>query len=283
MKTLKKQIKYLLVLSFFVCNVVHAEDVNKIYAPDIIAKNAVVYDVSNREFIYSKKGEESVPLASLVKVITAYTFFNINAMRTELDNPIESITIVKKDYGYNKGDYELVNGDKWNSNDLIRYMLITSSNVAAQSIAYSITDDEFVFSLLMNKYVRDLNFRSFKFKNSTGLSLKGKASAYGSPKEVAVLFDTIFSKLPFIADSGTIPDAKLNDHIVKNTNLSLSTIPNIIAGKTGTTDESGGNLMIVLNVKNNKYVLVILGSTIEERYNDMAKLASSTEAFATLK
>jgi D-alanyl-D-alanine carboxypeptidase (penicillin-binding protein 5/6) len=285
-------------------------DLNKINAPEIVAKNAVVYDVINKEFIYAKSANESVPIASLAKIITASVFLQLNEMRAEHGNPVKTIEVIKDGNGYNAGDRELIDGETWRTENLIRFMLITSSNFAAKSLASSVVDDEFVFSLLMNKFTKDLGFTSFSFKNSSGLSINNTnykknllasskdsiesistrqtSSAFGSAKEIAVLFSSIFKKTPFLGEASIIHEATFinlsrNTHKIKNVNYSIFKIPNIVAGKTGTTEESGGNLMIVKNIGGREYAIVILGSTIEDRYTDALKLSSSTEAFATLK
>lgn len=276
-------------------------DLNKINAPEIIAENAVVYDVSNENFIYAKAAEETVPMASLAKIITATVFLQINAIRKTMGNEVNNVIIVKNNKGYNQGDRDLINGEKWRVQNIIRYMLITSSNIAAQSLVKSIIDDEFAFSLLMNKTVKDFGFKSFDFKNSSGLPIYNYkynlndpdssqfiSSANGSAKEIALLFNLIFEKMPFLGDASVIPEAKFinlsgNTHNTKNVNQSLTQVPHIVAGKTGTTDESGGNVMVTIEINRNKYVIVVLGSTPEGRYQDVMALASSTEAFATLK
>jgi len=312
----------LLLLMFFIgVNIASADepsgilvDTNRINAPEIVAKNAVVYDIENKKFIYAKNANESVPMASLAKIITAKVFLQLSEMRANQGNPIKAITISKKGDGFNAGDRGLVDGEVWRTENLIRYMLITSSNIAAKSLASSIVDDEFVFSLLMNGSVKDLGFTSFNFKNSSGLpisnpnykptllassqnaidSLSEKQgaqspqapSAVGSAKEIAVLFSSIFNDAPFLGKASIIPEATFinlsgNTHTTKNVNYSIFQIPNIVAGKTGTTEESGGNLVIVINVHSHEYAIVILGSTIEDRYTDALKLASSTEAFVS--
>lgn len=277
------------------------DNINEINAPDIVAKNAAVYDITNRRFVYAKNASEPVPMASLVKIITSTVFLQLNSARKKIGNSIETIKILKSGKGYNQGDRDLIDGEYWKVENLIRYMLITSSNYAAQSLVKSMIDDEFAFSLLMNKTVKDLGFKTFDFKNSSGLSIpnpnynskilnsqKEIPSAIGSAKEIAILFDSIFTNIPFLGSASVIPEATFinwsgNTHTTKNVNYSIFEIPNIIAGKTGTTEESGGNLIIVTNPNKQKYAIVILGSTIQDRYNDAVKLASSTEAFATLK
>ncbi len=283
-------------------------DINKIYAPEIVAKNAVVYDITNKQFIYSKNADEPVPMASLVKVITAAVFLKLDSARQKQGDQTETVQIIKKGPGYNQGDRDLINGEFWKKENLIRYMLITSSNFAAQSLANSIIDDEFAFALLMNKTARDLGFKSFSFKNVSGLSVNNSSynsktspasptliasstipkqlpSAIGSAKEIAILFNSIFTSIPFLGEASIVPEATFlnwsgNTHDSKNVNGSLAEIPNIVAGKTGTTEESGGNLMIIINVNQKKYAIVILGSTIEDRYLDTIKLATATTNYS---
>jgi D-alanyl-D-alanine carboxypeptidase (penicillin-binding protein 5/6) len=276
-------------------------DLNIINAQEIIAKNAAVYDVTNRKFIYAKNADEPVPMASLVKIITAAVFLQLESERSKQGNGLEKIQIIKKGNGYNQGDRELINGEFWKKENLIRYMLITSSNIAAQSLTNSLIDDEFAFALLMNKMVRDLKYKSFSFKNGSGLSIpnpeynpkypnlasKEIPSAIGSAKEIAVLFNSIFTKIPFLGEASVVSDATFvnwsgNTHTIKNVNDSLSKIPHIIAGKTGTTEESGGNLVIIINPNQQKYAIVIMGSTVEDRYIDAIKLATATELFSAI-
>lgn len=274
------------------------KDINLINAPDIVAKNAVVFDSVEQKFLYAKNAEDIVPLASLAKIVTADVFLNLNEFRSRLNNQseINEITIIKRGVGYNQGDRELVDGEKWRPENLIRYALITSSNFAIESVVKSMVDDEFVFTLLMKKSTKDRGFKKFTFNNSSGLPIivKNKkteeriSGALGTAKETSLLFDEIFKNNKFIRDASIIQKAQFinlsgNKHQVENVNFALSQIPNVIAGKTGTTDEAGGNVAIILEIQNKQYVIVVLGSTIEARYEDLAKLASTTEAFATSK
>lgn len=271
-------------------------DINLINAPEIIAKNAVVFDSYDKKFLYAKNAEEITSLASLAKIITADVFINLNELRRERGHEIKEISIIKRNAGYNQGDKNLINGEKWRPENLIRYTLITSSNLATESIVKSVVDDEIVFTLLMKKHTKDMGFKNFTFNNSSGLPIivKNKKTekripgALGTAKEISLLFDQIFRNNKFIADASIIQKAKFinlsgNKHQVENVNFALSQIPNVIAGKTGTTDEAGGNVAIILEIKDKRYVIVVLGSTIEARYDDLAKLASTTEAFATSK
>ena len=282
-------------------------DINKINAPEIVAKNAVVYDVTDKEFVYAKNADEPVPMASLVKVITAAVFLKLDSARQMQGDQNNTVQIIKKGVGYNQGDRDLINGEFWKKENLIRYMLITSSNFAAQSLSNNIIDDEFAFALLMNKIIKDLGFKSFNFKNVSGLSIpnpnydpktllalnasstipKQIPSAIGSAKEIAILFNSIFTGIPFLGEASIVPEATFlnlsgNTHNAKNINGSLAEIPNIIAGKTGTTDESGGNLIIIIDSNQKKYAIVILGSTIEDRYLDTIKLATATNNYSAL-
>ena len=66
-------------------------------------------------------------------------------------------------------------------------------------------------------------------------------------------------------------------HILSNTNESLGRYPGILGSKTGYTDLAGGNLVIVFDVGiNHPVAAVVLGSTREGRFEDMAKLTQAT-------
>jgi D-alanyl-D-alanine carboxypeptidase len=66
-------------------------------------------------------------------------------------------------------------------------------------------------------------------------------------------------------------------HKAVNTNEIVNKIPNIIASKTGFTDKAGGNLLVVFDAGVNRPIsIIVLGSTINGRFEDVLKLASST-------
>lgn len=63
------------------------------------------------------------------------------------------------------------------------------------------------------------------------------------------------------------------DHQVKNTNEAVERFPGLIASKTGFTSLAGGNLAVAFEAgPMYPIIIVVLGSTLEERFNDIEKL-----------
>ena len=59
-----------------------------------------------------------------------------------------------------------------------------------------------------------------------------------------------------------------------NTNLLLDSVPEIMFGKTGYSDLSGGNLALVLRIKKTDYAVIILNSGFYSRFYDTEKIIS---------
>jgi D-alanyl-D-alanine carboxypeptidase len=87
-------------------------------------------------------------------------------------------------------------------------------------------------------------------------------------------------------DSITIPNKVVQTNrstksatstVITNTNTILKDFP-IRFGKTGFTDNAGGNLAVVLqkDERSHPYVIVVMGSTQDKRFEDVSKLASTT-------
>jgi len=62
-------------------------------------------------------------------------------------------------------------------------------------------------------------------------------------------------------------------HTATNTNKVLGNIPGLIASKTGFTDLAGGNLVVAFDAGMMRpIIVVVLGSGIDERFEDIKKL-----------
>jgi len=65
----------------------------------------------------------------------------------------------------------------------------------------------------------------------------------------------------------------------QNTNRVIEDLPGFIAGKTGFSDLAGSNLAVVVdNGFNRPFVIVVLGSTIDGRFNDIKNLFNAAVA-----
>lgn len=271
----------------------YVRDTSDFHQLDLVAKAAVVYDIERNEVVWSKNENESLPLASLTKLMTAL-------VGAETLMPDHEVLITPSSLSAN-GNSGLRSGETWLFADLLDFTLLTSSNDGAQAIAGAagamisrkegITDKNeplrrLTFVQEMNTKARDLELTETTFANASGLDvgLSDRASR-GSAEDVAKLLAHIFTKYPNILLATkelemTFQSLDDFEYEARNTNARVGQIPGLIASKTGFTNLAGGNLAIIFDTSfGHPVALVVLGSTFEERFIDIEKLAGATRTY----
>lgn len=246
----------------------------------IKGRAAIIKDINTGEILYAKNEDLSLPLASITKILTILT----------VDKLIEKDTVrITFNDLLSEGDNNLRVGENFNIKDLIDLTLSVSSNDGATALASNaisslkLGNQRIDFIDEMNKLAQEIGMSSSKFYNETGLDEDERnAGAYGSANDVAKLFEyaintnknlfqaTAMSHLTVTSKEGFI-------HNTNNTNKIVGNLPNLIVGKTGFTDLAGGNLAVVIDPALNRPVaIVVLGSTIDGRFEDVEKLSEKT-------
>jgi D-alanyl-D-alanine carboxypeptidase len=246
---------------------------------DIKARSAAVLDVQTGKILYSKESESQVPLASLTKIMTAITAYDSTSTET-------IVTIDPEDSKVESAN-GLIPGEKWQLGELIRYMLIVSSNDGASAIARTIgQDDKNLFVSMMNENANKLGLSNTFFLNESGLDVGNEvAGGYGSALDVARMLVYVAGRAPEIVNSTTYDKLKFvaldkKSYNAVNTNSYVASMPNAIASKTGTTDLAGGNLAVVFDSGLGRPIaVVVLGSTAEDRFVDVEKLIHATLSY----
>jgi D-alanyl-D-alanine carboxypeptidase len=108
-------------------------------APILTAKAAVAYDLNSGSILYAKNLDETLPIASLTKLVTALTVMKSQDLSSV-------VTITKRDQGMVGSSIGLVAGEKITVNDLVHAMLIPSSNDATVALANYISGSETAFA-----------------------------------------------------------------------------------------------------------------------------------------
>lgn len=207
------------------------------------AKAVYVFDAAEQKPIFEMNSDTRLPLASLTKIMTAIV-------------SLENIQQEKK------------------TADLLSVMLVSSSNDAASELA-STTEN---FVSLMNRKAEDVGLAQTSFFNPTGLDVSFEsAGAYGSARDAAKLMEYFVKNYPEVAEATRHEEIVVNSQIYKNTDELTERLPGIIAGKTGSTDLAGGNLVVVMDIGlGHPVVISVLGSTEEGRFEDVKKLYEAT-------
>lgn len=251
------------------------------------AKSAYVWDVSARQKLFALNSEARLPLASVTKIMTAL-------VAAELLPPETKITISANDIR-GEGDTGLNVGEVWQFEKLLQFTLVASSNDGASAIAAtagarlnlatstSAALNKKRFVQKMNEQAQSMGLTETSFSNETGLDLGSTESgAYGSARDMAMLFDYVFRKYPaiFTPTASSVLDVRSESdilHHVVNTNQDVEGIAGIIGSKTGYTDLAGGNLVVVVDIGiDHPIVIAVLGSTREDRFTDVKQLIRAT-------
>ncbi len=241
----------------------------------IEATAAFVYDIAEKRMLFSQHADVQLPLASITKLMTALVARE--ALSTAVI-PITPHALARE------GAHGLVAGSEWTEAELSRFMLVTSSNDAAQAFAdtYDATHGTGAFVARMNARGKELGMTTFFTTDPTGLDESmSMASTYASARDVARLMAYIVYMHPDLI-AGTAEDTVLVSEsrgytlTGGNTNDALE-IPGLLGGKTGFTDLAGGNLVIAFDRGvAQPVVVVVLGSSKEGRFTDVRTLVRST-------
>jgi D-alanyl-D-alanine carboxypeptidase (penicillin-binding protein 5/6) len=239
----------------------------------IKAKAYVVYDVLNKKVIAAKNENERLPLASITKVMTAFTALSHNAPSTKIIIHPNAL-----DGAYDLG---LKKDQEWRLDELLRYTLIFSSNDGALEIANNLGGKD-AFIKQMNEDAKALGL-SLVFTNPAGLDDGAISGGEGSALETAELFAIARKRFPNILDTTT----QLRTNVlastgkvigIPNTNQDISHLLGAEGSKTGFTINAGGNLGVIVDIAvGHPVVIVVLGSTYEDRFQDIETLYHSLQ------
>lgn len=250
--------------------------VNPFSELNLEADAVFVKNISTGEVIFNKNENKILPLASITKLFTAGTAY-------DLFGPEKLITIKDSDL-LQEGDVSVYAGETFSVKSLIDIILISSSNDLSSALASGAESKE-NFIKHMNIFAKKAGLEDTTLFNETGLDINTtETGGLGTAKDISNLAEYIFTKYPSIFEATKISQIKKTSmegiaHTFYNTNSIVNTLPNILGSKTGYTDMAGGNLVVIIDPGlNTPIVITVLGSTREGRFSDVEKL---TEALLT--
>ena len=216
-----------------------------------------LYDYEEHNFQVSFNTYESRPIASITKLFTAITILRSGV---ELD---EKVRVKGKSSG------RFPNGMLVSRHDLMRAMMISSDNRAAETLAntYPGGFDEFVRDA--NAYIKGRGLIHTSIEEPTGLSKNNVSTANELISFLGAVKDN--ERLRKYADDKTadilVPKGKKFIHIrLNNTNPSIFKFDNILISKTGYTDPAGRCVIMLVEKDGKHYGIVVLGQkNVQER------------------
>jgi D-alanyl-D-alanine carboxypeptidase len=223
-----------------------------------------VFNYSSVEYEHSKNTDEVRSIASITKLFTA---------KTVLDSGVSLSEEVKVQ---GKASGRFARGVYVERFELLRAMLMSSDNLAAESLAHAHPGgyEQFISDVATN--ISDMNLTNTVIVDSTGL-LPGNQSSVND------LTDFLFTlrKYPLIQQ---LSSEKLHTTeyrkgkktikvVLKNTNPQMWTYDNIILTKTGFTNPAGRCLAMLVEKGDQLYSVVSLGNkTVVQRSKNITAL-----------
>jgi D-alanyl-D-alanine carboxypeptidase len=239
------------------------------------AKAAIVYDPTEHRIIFAKNAAQSLPLASLTKLMAAQALLAEHPENTR-------VTITPDVLKVDGSITDLRVGEEWSLHDLLLLGLVASSNQAMAAAAGSSGD----IVGAMNRLASRLGLTQTYFLNPTGLDLNAEISgAYGSAHDVAILAANFLKDHPEFFEASTRSSITVSapGRILHATSTAtpLEGTLGLIGAKTGYTDLAGGNLVTAFDIAvGHPLIAVVLGSTRDGRFQDIETLISAARAAA---
>lgn len=224
----------------------------------------IVYNKSNDQMIMSVNANQSRPIASITKVMTAMIYLDHQRFlntRIPLQTPVRS-NLPRRDYS---------------RRDLLAAMLVRSDNAAAETLSADYPGGREAFIRAMNAKASDLKMNHTQFVDPSGLG-QGNVSTASD----LVLMLTAAAAYPFIREASVARQAtfelyynqKIRTIELPNTNRPLLLeFDSIVVSKTGWTTPAGWCVGMVVDKEGKIFVITVLGSrTKQERYDTAKRL-----------
>lgn len=244
------------------------------------ATAAVLFDVNEKEVIYSKNPHERLHPASLTKVMTALVALK-NASPDMVLTATNSVTITESGAQL----CGLKPGDTMTLDQALRILLMYSANDVAMLIAENVGGTTSAFIEMMNEEAERLGATNTKFMNPHGLTEDGH---YTTAYDLYLIFNEAikyeaFNEIIHMTSYQTT----YYDQNGEGKNLSFDTTNlflrgdyqapeniTVMGGKTGTTNAAGHCLLLLSKDANGApYISVILCSEARDvLYTEMADL-----------
>jgi serine-type D-Ala-D-Ala carboxypeptidase (penicillin-binding protein 5/6) len=218
---------------------------------EIKAKSYIAVNLDDNSILIEKKSEEQQTIASITKLMTAVIVLeNIDS-----NHRIILTQEMLKSYGYSPAIFK---GLEISSNNLLRAMLIQSTNDAAESLSYFIGKDYFIS--LMNQKAKNLEMNNTIFRDVHGLSPENKSTAKDLVKLLYYIYEEYPEILSITRDNNFwLPGIDGKQLKFRNMN-NFYYLDYFIGGKTGYLTASRETMASVFEISKKPIAIVVLNS-----------------------
>lgn len=229
---------------------------------------SMIVDAQTGQVLTESNGYATRYPASLTKVMTLYmTFEAIEQGRLRMDQrlPVSGWASIQS-----PTKLDLKEGDTVPVRDLILGLITKSANDAAVVLAEAIAGDEDVFAQRMTQRARQLGMTVTTFRNASGLPNNQQVT---SAHDMALMAMAIMRDFPAYYPLFATQEFSYAGRVHTNHNRMLGWYGGAEGLKTGYTNASGFNLVMVARRDGRRLVGVVMGgNSAQARDNHMAEL-----------
>lgn len=235
-------------------------------APKIYAESSMVIDAVTGRILFQKNAFQERAVASTQKLLTG--------LIVTRSGPLSDIvTVAKSDTEVVPSKLYIKEGETYTRAKLLRALIIKSGNDVAMALGRDIAGSKEQFAVLMNQTARSLGMTKSNFVNPHGLTEPGQ---YSTANDMAILARAVY-QIPVLRDamrtkSEVFTHTDGRTRPMNNTNQVLSRLSYCDGMKTGTTNAAGRCLISSGQLNGRAAIVVVLGSTAPEIWNDSEKL-----------
>ena len=229
-------------------------------------KSAYLVDYATGTVLYARNENEKLPIASMVKIMTAnLTFEAIERGDISLDDEV----LVSENAASMGGSQVFLDADSTHKvSDLLRSVVVASANDSCVALAEHIDGSVEKFVARMNERANELGMKNTHFVNCTGLPAPG---GYSSAKDSAIMFSALI-KHPIFFDYAKVwmedfkhPSGRTTS--ISNTNKLVRFYKGCDGGKTGFTNEAKFCLTATAKRDDMRVIAVLIGADSSQNRN----------------
>jgi serine-type D-Ala-D-Ala carboxypeptidase (penicillin-binding protein 5/6) len=227
-------------------------------APALAAKSWLLYDYTSNQILVNEKGNERIEPASLTKLMTAYlTFSALKQNKLSLEQAVTPTAEALRTQGEESRMF-LDTRKPVTIADLLRGLIVQSSNDAARVLATTLSGSEENFSELMNKEAQRLGMSNTHFANATGMP---HPQHYSSAYDLALIAAAIVREFPEHYPLYSMREFQYNNIKQSNRNRLLWIDPSVDGMKTGHTEIAGFCLVASARRGERRLISVLIGAS----------------------
>lgn len=240
-----------------------------------LAKNsqsAILIERDTGNVMFDKNANEKLPPASMTKIMTLLLI--MEALEKEQITLNETITVSERAASMGGSQIFLEAGEEMSVEDLLKGIAVASGNDASVALAERIGGTEEEFVRMMNEKVSELELKSTKFQNSTGLPAEDH---YSTAHDMAIIAKELLKYEDVTNYTGIYEDylreGEENEFWLVNTNKLVRFYEGVDGLKTGFTNEAKYCLTATAEKNNMRTIAVVMGAeTPKERNQDISEL-----------